>query len=439
VKKYISMKKIILNISLIVFLIPNTYAQKLITEQDAVSIALKYNYDILIARNNASSDSVNNTAGNAGMLPTIGINGSENYSAANNVRQIFSDGTSSTSSNSNSNSVDANVGLNWSLFDGGKMFVTKRKLNEIQALGEIQFRDRVLQTEYDVILAYYDVVRQKQELASINEVITYNLERVKISQISYDAGLSPKTNFLQAKIDLNVYQENAINQQTIIVASKRTLNQLLGRNADIQFDVLDSIPINDLVDKKELTQKLDSSNTSILAFKKQVDVSKLSLKEMKTLLFPKINFNAGYGLFQSNTPESNPLRSRTIGPSFGGTISIPLYQAGNAIRQIRTARIQLSSDEYNLESIRLQMNQQLQNALTQFENQMNLLRIEKDNAILAKENLEISIQRLRFGETTSLEVSLAEGSFVDSLTRLISFEYNLKVAETKLKQLLSRF
>jgi outer membrane protein TolC len=433
------MKKIILTISLMVFLIPSTYTQKLITEQDAVGIALKYNYDILIARNNATSDSVNNTTGNAGMLPTLSINGSESYSTANNVQQKFSDGTSSTVTNANSNSIDASVGLNWTLFDGGKMFVTKRKLNEIQALGEIQFRDRVLQTEFDAILAYYDVVRQKQELASINEVITYNLERVKISQISYDAGLSPKTNLLQAKIDLNVYQENAINQQTIIIASKRTLNQLLGRNPDIQFDVLDSIPINDLGDKKELAQKLDSSNTSILAYKKQVDVSKLSHKEMNTLLLPKINFNAGYGLFQSNIPESNPVRSRTIGPSVGGSISIPIYQAGNASRQIRTARIQVSSDEYNLESIRLQMNQQLQNALTQFENQMNLLRIEKDNAILAKENLEISIQRLRFGETTSLEVSLAEGSFVDSLTRLISFEYNLKVAETKLKQLLSRF
>jgi outer membrane protein len=432
------MKKIILNLSLIVTFIPLTFGQKAITAQDAVSIALKYNYDILIARNSSSSDSINNTPGNAGMLPTVAINGSESYSTANKIQQKFSDGTSSTLTNANSNSVDANVGLNWTLFDGGKMFVTKRKLNEIQALGEIQFRDRVLQTEYDVILAYYDVVRQKQELASINEVITYNLERVKISQTAYDAGLSPKTNLLQAKIDLNVYQENAINQQSIIIASKRTLNQLLGRNADIQFDVMDSIPINYLVDKKELAQKLDSSNTSILAFKKQVDVSKLSLEEMNTLLFPKINFNAGYGLFQSNTPESNPVRSRTIGPSFGGTISIPIYQAGNAVRQIKIAKIQLQSDEFNLESIRLQMNQQLQNALTQFENQMNLLRIERDNAILAKENLEISIQRLRYGETTSLEVSLAEGSFVDSLTRLISFEYYLKVAETKLKQLLAR-
>ena len=81
---------------------------------------------------------------------------------------------------------------------------------------------------------------------------------------------------------------------------------------------------------------------------------------------------------------------------------------------------------------------QLQNALTQFENQKQLLTIEKDNAVLAKENLEITIQRLRLGQTTSLEVSLAEGSFVESLTRLINFEYNLKVAETKLKQLLAR-
>jgi outer membrane protein len=433
------MKIIILNLSLIVLIIPITYAQNALTEQDAISIALRYNYDILVALNNASNDSVNNTPGNAGMLPNISITGSESYIAGNKMQQKLPDGTTSNSSNVHSNSLNANVGLDWTLFDGGKMFVTKRRLSEIQALGEIQFRDRVLQTEYDVILAYYDVVRQKQELASINEVITYNLERVKISQTAYDAGLSPKTNLLQAKIDLNVYQENAINQQSIIIAAKRTLNQFLGRNADISFEVLDSIPISDLIDKKELVQKLDSSNTSILASKKQVDVSKLSVKEMNTLLFPRISFNAAYGLFQSNTPGSIPLSSRSIGPSVGGTISIPIYQAGNAGRQIKIAKIQLQSDEYNLESVRLQANQQLQNALTQFENQLHLLRIEKDNAILAKENLEISIQRLRFGQTTSLEVSLAEGSFVESLTRLISFEYNLKVAETKLKQLLSRF
>lgn len=437
-EKYFSMKKNILSLIIILFFIPAIHGQNRLTSEDAVKLALKYNYDILVSRNSATSDSINNTPGNAGMLPNLSITGTESYAPASSVNSKLPDGTATNSSSISSNTLNASVGLNWTLFDGGKMFVTKRKLNEIQTLGEIQFRDKVLQTVYDVITAYYDVVRQKQELASINEVITYNLERVKISQTAYDAGLSPKTNLLQAKIDLNVYQENAINQQSIILAAKRNLNQFLGRNAEIEFEVLDSIPIYNQIDKKELIQKLDSANTSILAYQKQVDVSKLSLKEMNSLLYPRLSFNAGYGFLQTNTPAGNPLQNRTLGPSFGGTISIPIYQAGNASRQIKNAKIQVQSDIYNLESIKLEVNMQLQNAFTQFDNQMNLLKIEKDNAILAKENLEISIQRLRYGQTTSLEVSLAEGSFVDSLTRLINFEYNLKVAETKLKQLLSR-
>ena len=431
------MNKTILNLSLIILFSQVTFAQNVLTAEDAVSLALKNNYDILVSRNNASIDSINNTPGNAGMLPNIAITGSESYSPDDVVNQKLSDGTQLTSSNVRSNSLNTGIGLNWVLFDGGKMFVTKRKLNEIQELGEIQFRDMVLQTVYDVILAYYDVVRQKQKLASINEVITYNLERVKISQTSFDAELSPKTNLLQAKIDLNVYQENAINQKSVIIAAKRTLNQFLGRNADIPVEVLDSIPLNYVPDKNKLAEKLDSSNTGILSFQKQVNVAKLSLKEINTLMLPKINFNANYGLSQNNNTAGSTLMNRSYGPQIGGTISIPLYQSGNAIRQKKTAKIQIQSAEYDLESVRLQVNEQLQNALTQFENQQQLLKIEKENAVLAKENLEISIQRLRFGQTTSLEVSLAEASFVESLTRLINFEYNLKVAETKLKQLLS--
>ena len=432
------MKKIVLNLSLIMIFSQITFAQNVLTAEEAVTISLKSNFDILVARNNATIDSINNTPGNAGMLPNLAITGSESRSLANTNTQKLSDGTQITSHDANSNSFNSGILLNWKAFDGGKMFVTKQKLNEIQALGEIEFRDRVMQTIYDVILAYYNVVRQKQQLASINEVITYNLERVKISQTSYDAGLSPKTNLLQAKIDLNVYQENAIDQLSIIFAAKRTLNQFLGRNADTPFEVIDSIPLTYLPDKEELVQKLELNNTSILAFQKQVNVSKLSVKEMNSLLLPSISLNAGYGLSQSNNIVGASIMNRTYGPQIGGTISIPIFQSGNTLRQIKTAKVQLQSDQYNLESTKLMAGEQLQNALTQFENQHQLLKIEKDNAILAKENLEITIQRLRYGQTTSLEVSLAEGSFVESLTRLINFEYNLKVAETKLKQLLSR-
>ena len=303
----------------------------------------------------------------------------------------------------------------------------------------MQFREQVLRTIYEVTLAYYDVVRQKQQLASINEVITYNLERVKISQATFDAELSAKTNLLQAKIDLNVYQENAINQKSVIIAAKRTLNQLLGRSSDISFEVIDSIPVNFVPDKEELLKQLEKNNTTFLHFRNRVDVAELGVKEMNTLRLPRINLNAGYVLSQNNNNTGSTLMNRTYGPQLGGTLSIPIYQAGDAGRKIKISKIQLLSAQYDLESVRLQINEQLQNALTQYENQQQLLKIEKDNSALAKENLEITIQRLRFGQTTSLEVSLAERNFVESLTRLTNFEYNLKASETKLRQLIANF
>ena len=90
-----------------------------------------------------------------------------------------------------------------------------------------------------------------------------------------------------------------------------------------------------------------------------------------------------------------------------------------------------------MENEKLQVNSQLQNALTEFDNQQQLLAIEKENVILAKENLEISMQRLRFGQTTSLEVRQAQDSYEQSLTRLLNFKFNLKAAETTLKQLMA--
>ena len=115
-------------------IIVTSVAQKPITVDDAVAIALKSNYDILVARNDADIDKINNTAGNAGMLPSLALNGSDNFSNYNS-RVEQTGGAVLTNPNARTNALSANVALNWTLFDGGKMFVTKNKLSEIEALG----------------------------------------------------------------------------------------------------------------------------------------------------------------------------------------------------------------------------------------------------------------------------------------------------------------
>jgi outer membrane protein len=418
------------------FLVRAVAAQDMLTLDQAVSKALNNNFDIMIARTVADIDKTNNTPGNAGMLPGITLNATDNYSKIN-LEQKLSSGTVIKKPDASSNNISSNVALTWTVFDGFKMFVTKKKLSEIQTLGELEFKQQVMQTVYDVTVAYYNLVKQRQQLSSLQEVINYNLERVKILQTSFDAGLTAKNNLLQAKIDLNVFSENALNQQAIILVARRHLNGLLNQTPETIYEVTDSIPISDLPEKDEILQKFLASNLTVLSYKQQTEIAKLSIREYSALRMPKLTFNSLYNFSKTNNSAGYQLFNRTVGPQVGGTVSIPIFQGGNNARQVKVARLQYDAAKYNLEAVTIDLRIQLQNAISDFENQKQLLKIELDNDALAKENLEISMQRLRLGQTTALEVKLAQESYVDSVTRLINFLYNVKVAETKLRQLMA--
>jgi len=419
-----------------IFLFAAVNAQKSITLDDAIRIALKNNFDILVAGNDAKIDKVNNTAGNAGMLPTVDITGSGSYGISDTKQKTYPSTVTNYPSLSSS-TLSAGAQLNWNVYDGGKMFVTKSKLNEIQALGEIQYKDKVMQTLYNVIAAYYDVVRQKQQLSSINVALNYNKDRVTIAQAGFNAGSLVKTDLLQAKIDLNVNTETAIDQQYTIDVTLKTLNQLLGKTEDTSFVISDTIPLGYSPDKADLLKKIDQSNTSILSYQKQIEIAQLALKENKSLYLPTFSVRAGYYASQTVNSAGSTLNSSSVGPQVGGSLVIPLFSAGETKRKVTTAKIETESAEYNLQNVKLQVKTLLINTLTEFENQQKLLKIESENNLLAKENIQISLERLKLGQTTSLEVHLAQEDYVQSSTRLINFRYNLKMAETKLKQLAS--
>lgn len=426
------MKKILLLIFSLCVLF--TEAQDKMTIEEAVEIALKNNYDIQISNKDVEIARTNNTAGNAGMLPDIGFSGSGSY-ALKNVNQKLSAGNEVNYSGLGTTNLGAGAELSWTIFDGGKMFIAKNRLNEVEAMGELKFREQVLRTLSEVISSYYNVVKQKQQLNSIKQTIEFNLERVKIAQAGFVAGSLKKTDLLQAKIDLNVNRENAINQEYAIVNAKRELAKLLSMPVDEQIEVSDTIEIKYEPVREQLYSKLYKNNINLQILEKQVGIEKLYLKESYRSQLPRLNFNGGYYYSGSINTEGSILSNRSFGPQIGGNINIPVFQSGDLRRQINLSKIGVEKAEYSLESLKLETGTEFLNSYTQFENNRELLAIEKENYQLAKENLEISLQRMRLGEATSLEVRLAQQDFEQSATRLINFLYNLKIAETRLKQL----
>ena len=403
---------------------------------NAISIALKNNFDILVAGKAAEISKTNNTPGNAGMLPTVDLTATGGLEL-NNQYQKLSNGTVNKYPDVRTSALSAGVQLNWTLFDGGKMFITRSKLREMEQLGEVQFRQKVLQVLYNVIGAYYDVVRQKQQMASIRESQSYNREQVKIAEAAFNSGTVAKSDLLQARIDLNIADENIIAQQYIIDAALKYFNTLLGMNGQTTYDINDSISVNYSPDKESLFAKIDTANQDVLALQRQINIAEMALKETRSAYMPNLSVKAGYYASITDNSAGSTLYNRALGPQISGTLSVPLYNAGETKRKTALAKIETETARYDLENLKLQLSTELRNTINDFESQQALLNIEAENNHLTRENLEISIQRFRQGQTTSLEVHQAQEYFVQSSTRLINFRYNLKMAETRLKQMVS--
>ena len=114
-------------------------AQEVLTIEQAISIALENNFDIQIIKNYTYVSKNNNSTGNAGMLPTLDLNGGYSESTTN-LKQKFYTGSEVNRDASGSKNYSMDLALNWVVFDGMKMFFTKDKLSKMSAYSEKQLK-----------------------------------------------------------------------------------------------------------------------------------------------------------------------------------------------------------------------------------------------------------------------------------------------------------
>jgi outer membrane protein len=423
--------------SLIIALIPilsiNLVSQDTLYLKDAVKIALKNNFEIIISELESELSKNNNTSGNAGMMPNVNLYAGSNYSLTNSHLE-YSSGTVTDKSNASTINYNAGIALNWTIFDGYKMFTTKEKLQELQNAGEIKLKAQIQQSLTQLYSIYYDIVKQKQILNAIREIKALSMQRLVLSETRFKAGISAKTDFLQAQIDYNTQSQNEIVQENLITDSKRKLSTILAISFDKKFEIDENIAIEKF-DKSYYENLILDKNPSLQLLKKQIQIAELSKNEIESLNLPYLNLTAAYGLNLSDNSTGLVAINRNFGPSIGLTLNYPLYQGGNINRQKENYSITRGYLIRQLSAIQNQILNQFESYYSSYKTYFKMLEIESKTVDLAKENLLLSIERLKVSQTTVLEVRDAQVSYENSLTRKSNLNYNLKIAETQMKML----
>jgi outer membrane protein len=419
-------------------------AQDSLTLEQAIAAALKSNYDILLTRNDSTSYAIDNSYSYAGFLPqlngTAGTTWNSNNQQLKFTKRAAGGGDSAVTRDAvKSHGLNYALNLNWTLFDGLKMFATRDRLAELEKLGGLGVKTQVVNTVATVINNYFNIVRQKQQLKAIEEQISINEERVKLADKKLSVGLGSKPELLQARVDLNAQRAARLTELTLIAQLRDQLNQLIGLKTGTVYNVADSIPLNTGLQFGVLAQELDKTNPSLLFTQKNIDISRIILRERKADLFPILSFNSAYNFTQSDNSIAvninQPFYNRNKGFNYGFGLTVPILNGFNTKRLIKQAELDIRYQQLTYSNQRSQIDAGLSNSFKDYELQKQLLQLEEDNIALAKENVMIALERFRQGVSTFLELREAQISLQDAYNRLIAARYNTKLAETELLRL----
>ena len=427
-------KIIFQSLILILLCAVNANAQQVLTLESAVKIALENNYEIKIATNNLTIQKTNVAIGNAGMLPTITATVLDNNSIQNSS-QTRQDGTVTELDNAKNNSLNYGVGLNWTIFDGLRMFARMDQLKELQKLGEAQLKLTVITRISDVNAAYYDLVQQQQQLAALDTTIVISNQRLTLAQNRFTIGKASKLEVLNAQVDLNTDQVALLRQKELYANSKILLNQLLARDVATDFNVIDVFKVDSLLSLPELKALAEKQNPQLEAQIINKRVAELELKQIKAARYPTVRVNTAYNFSESQSSLGFLAQSQSRGLNYGFNASLNLFDGFAQNRNEKIAKIQIENSKLNIDQQNLAVNSQLATSYQTYLTNLELIALEEKNELIAKQNLNITLDKFRIGTITTLEFRTAQLNYVNAKVRYSNAQFQGKLSEIALREL----
>lgn len=415
------------------FSTPVSHAQ-LLTPDDVVRQVLEHNFSIRIVRLDEDMLRNNVTLGNAGFLPRVDATAGTSNSMVNTSQEYLS-GEKNERDNAKSGSLNAGAAMQWTLFDGLRMFNSYATLQKELEAGELRTRLQIQNSVADALEAYYNTVQLKQKKVVLEKAVKLGEERRGIAQDMLMLGAGSRLSLLQAEVDLNTDRSQLLELGNMIASAKIALNRSMGREAAEPVAVKDSILPGAVLDYETLKTQMERTNPTLLLSQTDLEIAQRNLDNITGQRLPVLNFNLGYN-FNDQTSESGFLKaSRSSGLNYGFTASVPLFDGFNLNRRRQNARIGIEQADVVYQNYQNALEAELLSNYSTYTNRLSMVIFEKENSSTAEINFDIAGERFRLGEMSGIEYREAQKNFLLANERLINAQFEVRLLEIRLQQL----
>lgn len=412
------------------------HAQQHHTLKSCLETGLEKNYSIRLVRNQEQISKNNATIANAGYLPTLDLSAKYSGTVDNTETKARATGETTTTDGVFDQTINAGLNLNWTLFDGFKIQANYSRLKELERQGETLTRIAIEDFIANMTAEYYNYIQQQIRLKNFRYAMSLSKERLRIVEERYIVGNFSRLDLQQARVDYNADRAQYMKQQESVKSSLIRLNELMANEDMTQTIAINDsiIDLNTLLSFDELWQSTLANNASLLKSEQNKNLAALEMKTVKSRNFPYLKVNAGYGYTLNKYDISSTMQRDNLGLNFGVTMGFNLFD-GNRKREIKNARIAIENAQLQQDDMRQTLKADLNNLWQAYQNNIEMLELERENLISAIENHEIASERYMLGNLSGIEMREAQKSLLDAEERILSAEYDTKMCEISLLQL----
>lgn len=428
------MRKIISSVftGLLVVMVTSGQAQTL---KELISVALQENYEILILKNETIIAENNNTAGNAGQLPSVNLNGSATTSF-NSSLQKLADGSVRAGDNAQSSNVNLSALVSWTAFDGFRVYAKKEQLGYLQELGEVDMKFYVEQTIADLVEIYYQLHKERELLKSYNQSIEVSEFRLKLQKKRKEVGAGTGMEYEQALVDYRTDSINIIAQHNNIKSLEIEINRILNRDLENSLNLTDTAESQYRFPQKDSLSLISKrSNSAMQAQRLRELIQETNLRIERADRAPKVDLFAGVQYSKSFSEVGFINSSRNLGPLVGVNVSFNLYNGGNTNREIKNAQVYLENEELTKKKVTRDVDAELLTYYYKYQALEEQITLAKQNVVSAEKVNTIATKQLEGGTINGYEFRLTQLTLLNERNVLTQLQYLKRVVEVNIKRL----
>jgi outer membrane protein TolC len=418
---------------------------RLLSKDEAVAQALEHNFGIKVAKNQVAIADNNKSVLNSGYLPSLTANAGATYNRDDSTiefpGQFLENGDPRPDVEINqaeSQRFNTGLSLNYMLFDGLGRYYNYKGLKEQYQLSELQARETIENTMLQLFTVYFEVARLTENVNVFREALKISNDRIRRAEYAFEYGQNTKLDILNAQVDVTNDSINLLNAEQRLSNTKRDLNVVLNQDLNEAYTVDTVVTFIPRLQLEDYIGLAKENNVALLQTDKNLAINMYDLKVSKSGYLPNIGLTGAYGwnLNQSAASAFFPgTNNNNYNLNLGASLTWNLFDGGGTTIRVKNARIRYENQEILKKQIEIEVDRDILNALSIFDNRLNVYHIQEQNVITNLNNFERSNEQFQLGRITSIEFRQAQINLLNAATNRNLAKYDAKLAELQLLQL----